>query len=139
MPAVGAEPRVVYVTRVLSAAGAEVAAVLEAGTPTHERLRDTLVVVAIATVGMDVVCAVLALLFERHGPGTDITSFGSALFWTSTQLLTVSSSVENPVSTAGRVLDVIMEGYAITVVSTLAGSIGAFAVKRGRELENYTD
>jgi hypothetical protein len=28
-----------------------------------------------------------------------------------------------------------MEAYAITVIASLAGSIGAFVVKRGRELE----
>ena len=32
-----------------------------------------------------------------------------------------------------------MEAYAITVVATLAGSIGAFLVKRGRELEQAAE
>jgi hypothetical protein len=34
------------------------------------------------------------------------------------------------------VLDVVMEAYAITVVATLAGAIGAFFQKRGEELVN---
>lgn len=87
------------------------------------------------TIGIDLLCAVLAFVFEHHGKHTQILSFGSALFWTSTQLLTVSSSVQNPVSTPGRVLDVAMEVYAITVVASLAGAMGAFMVKRGAELE----
>ena len=58
---------------------------------------------------------------------------GSALFWSSTQLLTVSSSFVNPITTAGRVLDVLMEIYAITIIATLAGALGAFLQKRGEE------
>ena len=124
-----------YLASVMRRAGREARDVARAGTPTHGRLRDQLVAILIATVGVNLICAVLALLFEQHEKQTQIKSFGSALFWTSTQLATVSSSVQNPISTAGRVLDVGMEIYAITVVATLAGAMGAFLVKRGREME----
>jgi hypothetical protein len=124
-----------YLVRVWSDAAAEVRDVLRAGTPTHARLRDRLVAVALATVGFDLVCAVLAFLFEHHQKQTQIESVGSALFWTTTQLLTVSSSMQNPISLPGRVLDVVMEIYAITVIATLAGAFGAFLVKRGEELD----
>jgi hypothetical protein len=124
-----------YLTRVLGEAAAEVRDVVRAGTPTHGRLRDRLVAIAVATVGFDLVCAVLAFLFEHHQKQTQISSFGSALFWTSTQLLTVSSSVQNPISFPGRVLDLVMEIYAITVIASLAGSLGAFLMKRGEEID----
>lgn len=128
----------VYIAHVTRGLAREVRDVARAGTPTHARLRDTLVAILVATVGIDVICAALALLFEDHAKQTQITGFGDALFWTSTQLLTVSSSIQNPISTGGRILDVAMEGYAITVVASLAGSVGAFLVKRGRELEHAT-
>lgn len=128
-----------YLMRVLREAAAEVRDIIRAETPTHGRLRDRLVAVALVTVGFDVVCAVLALLFERHQQQTQINSFGSALFWTSTQLLTVSSSVQNPISFMGRVLDVVMEIYAITVIASLAGALGAFLLKRGEELDAAAD
>ena len=128
-----------YLVRVLRDAGREVRDVTRARTATHGRLRDRLVAIVVATIGVDLVCAVLALVFERHAKQTQVTSFGSALFWTTTQLLTVSSSVANPITTAGRVLDVLMELYAITVVSTMAGSVGAFMVKRGQELERKAE
>ena len=67
-------------------------------------------------------------------PQTEIKTFGSALFWTTTQLLTVSSSIKNPISAGGRVLDVFMEIYAITVIATLAGAMGSFLQKRGEEI-----
>ena len=124
-----------YVTRVLSEAGGEVREVLRAGTPTHGRLRDRLAALALATIGFDLACAVLAFLLEHDQKQTQIKTFGSALFWTSTQLLTVSSSVQNPISLAGRVLDVVMEIYAITVIASLAGALGAFLIKRGEEID----
>jgi hypothetical protein len=123
------------VLRVLGSAGREVRDVLRAATPTHRRLRDHLVTVAVATVGVDVFCAIAAFLLERHSQQTELKTIGSAAFWTTTQLLTVSSSITNPVSFGGRILDVLMEIYAITVIATLAGAIGSFLQKRGEEID----
>jgi hypothetical protein len=124
-----------YPLRVMGQAGAEVREVLRAGTPTHARLRDQLVAIALATVGFDIVCAVLGFLFEHDQKQTQIKSLGSALFWTTTQMLTVSSNIQNPITAPGRVLDVVMEIYAITVIGSMAGALGAFLVKRGEELD----
>ena len=121
--------------RVIRAARHEVRSVFRADTPTHGRLRDALMVIVVTTVGVDLVSGVLAFMFERHVHGTQIHTFGSALFWTSTQLLTVSSQIPNPFSVGGRILDVAMEAYAITVVAALAGSIGSFLVRRAREVD----
>jgi hypothetical protein len=109
--------------------------VLFAATATHRRLRDHLVTIAIATAGVDLVCAILAFLLERGSSETEIKTFGSAAFWTTTQLLTVSSNIKNPISAGGRVLDVLMEIYAITVIATLAGAMGSFLQKRGQEID----
>ena len=124
-----------YLLRVLRQTAAEVRDVVRGGTPTHARLRDRLVAIALATVGFDIVCAVLGFLFEHDQKQTQIKSLGSALFWTTTQMLTVSSSLQNPISFSGRVLDVVMEIYAITVIGSMAGALGAFLVKRGEELD----
>jgi hypothetical protein len=120
---------------VLGQRAAEVRDVLRGGTPTHARLRDRLVAIAMATTGFDLVCAVLGSVFEHHQTQTQIKSLGSALFWTTTQMLTVSSNIQKPISFPGRVLDVVMEIYAITVIGSLAGALGAFLVKRGEELD----
>jgi hypothetical protein len=86
--------------RVLATAAKEVYHVARATTPTHRRLRDDLTAIAFATLGVDLICALAAFLVERHSPETDIETYGSAFFWTSTQLLTVSSSVKNPAAGA---------------------------------------
>jgi hypothetical protein len=120
--------------RVLAAAGREVYQVARAATPTRRRLRDHLTAVAVATIGIDLICAVIAFLVERDSKETEIETFGSALFWTSTQLLTVSSQIKNPISTGGRILDVFMEIWAVTVIAVLAGAMGSFLQKRGEEM-----
>jgi hypothetical protein len=109
--------------------------VLRASTATHRRLRDRVAGIVLATIGIDIVCGVLGFVFEHGEPQTQIRTIGGALFWTSTQLLTVSSSLANPVSAGGRILDVLMEAYAITVVASLAGAVGAFLIKRAEEID----
>ena len=42
------------------------------------------------------------------------------------QLLTISSQLRNPVTSAGKVLDVALEAWAIFVVTAVAGSFAAF-------------
>jgi hypothetical protein len=122
--------------RVLGSAAREFRDVLRAATVTHRRLRDRLVVIIVATVGVDLLFAIAAFLLERHSQQTEIKSFGSAVFWTTTQLLTVSSQIKNPISVGGRVLDVFMEIYAITVIAALAGALGSFLQKRGQEIDD---
>jgi hypothetical protein len=119
---------------VLSSAARELRDVLFAATATHRRLRDHLTTIAIVTIGVDLLCAIGAFVLERGSSETEIETFGSALFWTTTQLLTVSSQLKNPISAGGRVLDVFMEVYAITVIATLAGAMGSFLQKRGEEI-----
>lgn len=91
--------------------------------------------IAILTVSVliDLVAAFFILLFERGAVGTKITNYGDAIFWTSTQLLTVSSQLPNPLTPGGRILDVALQAYAITVVAAMAGLFGAFFHRRGHE------
>jgi Ion channel len=90
----------------------------------HHRLIARLALVGIATLVVDAFCSVLIFFFERHAKGTEISSFGDAVFFTTVQLLTVSSQIKNPLTPAGRVLDVFLEIWAVIVV---AGSAGAMA------------
>ena len=116
----------------------EVRKLARGATPTHAHLRTRLLVVLVTTVVLDAVASVLILGFERDAPGTKITNIGDAVFWTSTQLLTVSSQLPNPISTPARVLDVFLQAYAISVVAVLAGSWGAFFHRRGMERDPLT-
>jgi hypothetical protein len=113
--------------------GREALRVARAATPTHEHLRSRIAFLFVATVILDAVASIFIFHFERNAEGTEITNLGDAVFWTSTQLLTVSSQLPNPISTPGRVLDVFLQAYAISIVAILAGSFGAFFHRRGLE------
>ena len=113
----------------------EIAAVVRGDTLTHELLRSRLLFLFLATVALDVVASLLIFMFERHASGTEITNIGDAVFWTSTQLLTVSSQLRNPISAPARVLDIFLQAYAISAVAFLAGSFGAFFHRRGAEID----
>jgi hypothetical protein len=103
-------------------------------TETHRHLRDRLVTAVLLTVLLDLAAALVMLLLERRTAGTQIRTYGQSLFWTSSQLLTVSSSAANPLTAAGRVVDVVLELWGITVVTATAGSFGAFFHRRSEEM-----
>jgi len=111
----------------------EIRDILRASSPAHLHLRSRLTFVLGATVLVDAVASILILMFERHAHGSEITNIGDSVFWTSTQLLTVSSQLPNPISAPARVLDVFIQAYAISVVAVLAGSWGAFFHRRSIE------
>jgi hypothetical protein len=113
--------------------GREVRDVRRGSTATHRHLRERLTALALVTLVVDLVGSLLIHLFEHDARGSEITTFGDALFWTSAQLLTVSSQIRNPFTTGGRIVDIALELYAITVVAALAGSFGAFFHRRGLE------
>ncbi|GAA1716415.1 hypothetical protein [Fodinicola feengrottensis] len=111
----------------------EIYHVIRGTSPTHLHLRERLGFLLILSVVVDLVASVPIMFVEMGAQGSQIHSYGDALFWTTGQLLTVSSNLANPISPAARVIDLILEFYAITVVATVAGSMGAFFHRRGME------
>ena len=90
----------------------------------HHRLIARLLLILIGTVIVDVVGTFLIFFAERHARGTDIHTLGDAFFFSTVQLLTVSSQIRNPFTVVGRIVDIALEVWAVLVV---AGSAGAFA------------
>lgn len=103
-------------------------------TVAHVHLRERLAAIVLVTLIVDLIGSAIVFMFERDATGTKITTIGDSLFWTTTQLLTVSSQLPNPISTGGRITDVFLQIYAISVVATLAGSFGAFFNRRSLEM-----
>lgn len=85
-----------------------------------------LLLVLVLTAIVDLVGTILVYVFERGVHGGDIHSFGDALFFTTVQLLTVSSQIRNPLTAAGRVVDVLLEVWAVIVVAGSAGAMASF-------------
>jgi hypothetical protein len=113
--------------------GREAKAVLMADTATHLHLRQRLAAVVAGSLVLDLAAAVAVYFLERGKAPMGIHTFGDALFWTSAQLLTVSSQMPNPVTTGGKIIDLVLEAWAISAVAAAAGSFGAFFHRRGME------
>jgi hypothetical protein len=92
----------------------------------HRRLLARLTIVVLATIVIDSIGSILVYFLERGAQGTEITTFGDALFFTTVQLLTVSSQIRNPLTPWGRIVDVVLEVWAVIVVAGSAGAIAAF-------------
>ena len=90
----------------------------------HRRLFSRLAIVLSLTAFVDLCGTVVIYFAERDADGSKITSVGDALFFTTVQLLTVSSQLPNPFTVTGRVTDIVLELWAVLVV---AGSAGAMA------------
>jgi hypothetical protein len=104
----------------------EVRMVLRGESRTHRFLRARLSFLVVATLVLDAMATVAMYLLEHDHRDSGFDDVGGALFWVSAQLTTVSSQMPNPVTTPGRVLDIVLEVWAITVAATLAASLAAF-------------
>jgi hypothetical protein len=89
----------------------------------NELLWARVTVLAMVTVILVLAGAFVFYRLERNAPGSEVTTYGDALFWTSSQITTISSSLANPISTGGRILAVLTDLASIAVVSLLFGTI----------------
>jgi voltage-gated potassium channel len=92
----------------------------------HRRLAARLIIAFALTLVVLAAGSVLIWVFESGKKGGEIHGFGDAVFFTAVQLLTISSSITNPVTAAGKVVDVALEMWAIFVVTAIAGSFASF-------------
>lgn len=103
-------------------------------TATHAHLRRRLLAIFMVTAIFALFFTFVVYLTERHAPNTEIHSLFDAFLFSTSQLLT-ASSVANPATNAGKVIELFFDIYAITVVATLAGSFGAFFHQRSKEMD----
>jgi voltage-gated potassium channel len=92
----------------------------------HRRLAARIAIAILASTLVDLLASLLIWRFESGLKGGDIHGFGDAVFFATVQLLTISSSIKNPLTFAGKVVDVVLEAWAIFVVTGVAGSFAAF-------------
>jgi hypothetical protein len=95
------------------------------------RFRVRVAFVVAATLLMDAICTVGAYFTER-GAKEEFKTLWQALFFCTTQLLTVSSSLPNPENAGTKVIDVVMEAWGVLVVAGAAGIVGDLLHHRTR-------
>ena len=92
----------------------------------HRRLFARLLIAFGLSAVIFAIGTVLVWVFESGQKGGDIHGLGDAAFFCSVQLLTVSSSMTNPLTPVGKIVDVGLEAWAIFVVTAVAGSFATF-------------
>jgi hypothetical protein len=95
----------------------------------HRRLLARISLLVAATLVVDAIGTTLMYFLERDAKGTEVHTLFEAFFFTTVQVLTVSSQLRNPVTTAGRVVDMLLEVWAVVVVAGSAGALASFLSK----------
>lgn len=83
----------------------------------------------------DAVGTLLMWLLEDDARRSEIHNLWDAFFFSTVQLLTVSSQMRNPVTTGGRIVDIVLELIALVLVTGVAGAFAAFFLHLGVEEE----
>ncbi len=92
----------------------------------HRRLLARLILAFGLSIVVFVAGTVLIWIAESGQKGGSIHGFGDAAFFCSVQLLTISSSMTNPLTPVGKVVDVGLEVWGVFVVTVVAGSFATF-------------
>ena len=92
----------------------------------HRRLVARLMPVVLLSLVVDAIGTLLIWATESGVKAGDVHGIGDAAFFTTVQLLTVSSQIRNPLTAAGKVVDIGLELWAVIVVAGSAGAIAAF-------------
>ena len=92
----------------------------------HRRLLARLILAFVLSLVVFVIGTVLILLCESGHSRWGHPRRGDAAFFTAVQLLTVSSGAKNPLTSPGKVVDVVLELWALFVVTAVAGSFALF-------------
>ncbi|MBS1845784.1 MAG: hypothetical protein JST53_15310 [Actinobacteria bacterium] len=119
--------------RPIKHASREAIAVARGSTKTHYHLRRRILAIFGVTAIFALICTLVTYLTEHNAKGTEIHSLFDAFLFSASQLLT-GSSVANPHTNLGKILELVFDLWAIFVVASLAGSFGAFFHARSREL-----
>jgi hypothetical protein len=93
----------------------------------RRRLWEALVLVLV----VDSIGTVLMWMFEDDARRSQIHNVWDAFFFSTVQLLTVSSQMTNPVTTPGRIVDIVLEVVALFLVTGIAGAFASFFLVLG--------
>jgi hypothetical protein len=95
----------------------------------HHRLRRRVGISLAVVLVVDAFGTVLMWLADNGKPRSEIHNLWDAFFFSTVQLLTISSQMPNPVTTPGRVVDIFLELVGLGFVGAIAGSFANFYFK----------
>jgi Ion channel len=92
----------------------------------HHQLRNRLLGALVLVGIVDVLGTVAMWLLEDDVRRSEIHTLWDAFFFSTVQLLTVSSQMRNPVTTGGQIVDILLQLTAICLVTGVAGAFASF-------------
>jgi ABC-type uncharacterized transport system permease subunit len=92
----------------------------------HRTFRRRLLAALLIVASIDAGGTLLMWLFEDEAARGQIHNPWDAFFFSTVQLLTVSSQMTNPVTTGGRIVDIFLELTALFLVTGIAGAFASF-------------
>ncbi len=99
-------------------------------------LRGRVVMYGATSAVLLVFCAALACLdAERHHAGSNITSFGDAMWWASVTICTVGYGDRFPITTEGRFVGVGLMVSGVALVGAVTASFATWMIDRLRDEE----
>ena len=78
---------------------------------------------------MVLIGSLLALLFERNAPGSNIHSYKDAIWWAVVTVTTVGYGDRFPVTEGGRAVAVVLMFVGIGLIGTLTATVASFFVQ----------
>ena len=100
-----------------------------------ERIASSLISIVI---GVVVVGAFLEWRVEYNAPGANITSMGTALWWSIVTTTTVGYGDTYPVTTVGRFIGSVIMMVGIGLIGTVSATVAAWFVSHKQRLERAT-
>jgi voltage-gated potassium channel len=101
-----------------------------------DAVRGRILIYTLSGVALLIYAGSLAILDkERDQPGSTITSFGKAVWWSITTVTTVGYGDMYPVTVTGRVIAVLLMVGGISMVGVVTASLASWIVQRVAEAE----
>jgi hypothetical protein len=101
----------------------------------HHVLRARLLEALAIVAAVDALGTTFMWAFEDDVRHSAIHNVWDAFFFSTVQLLTVSSQMPNPATTGGRVVDLVLELTAVCLVTGIAGVFASFFLALNKEGE----
>lgn len=97
-----------------------------------ERAKGTFVMVGLMSLIAVLFATIAVFEVERHAPGANIRSAGDALWWAFSTITTIGYGDRFPVTTAGRIVAVVLVVFGLSFFGTFTAYVASFFLEKAQ-------
>ena len=97
-----------------------------------ERAKGTFVMVGLMSLIAVLFATIAVFEVERHAPGSNIHSAGDALWWAFSTITTIGYGDRFPVTTAGRIVAVVLVVFGLSFFGTFTAYVASFFLEKAQ-------